>query len=280
MEYKCKCGKKYKINPSRKMLCICGKWFDPRNHVPECLPTVLNCIYHVYATRINNGWEQNLEKLEKYASIFNGKRFCTISCDSNTVSYNILANRLERLGFKCYETPNDKVLREVLTFPLLLAAVQSTDPSEATFYAHTKGNTTADSVRGSIYWRNMMYRELLGGYEKCIKYLTQYKAVGTHKMVWPKDHVAPYPAKMSPMSKLQKYNWMFAGTFFWFRSFCVFNNENWRHIPTDRYGAESWLSGLFEASECKSVYQLWDENTYPTVSPYDPDIYPEKDREL
>jgi hypothetical protein len=73
---------------------------------------------------------------------------------------------------------------------------------------------------------------------------------------------------------------MFAGTFFWFRSYSVYTRPAWRYVPQDRYGAEAWLSGMFQAHECKSVYQIWPETVYPTPNPYRAEIYPAEDQQL
>jgi hypothetical protein len=89
-------------------------------------------------------------------------------------------------------------------------------------------------------------------------------------MHWPVDDKylrCPYP------NRLDHGQWMFAGTFFWFRHDAVFGKPNWWRIPRDRYGAESWLSGLFDVHEAATVFQPWPASEYPPPSPYDPRLY-------
>jgi hypothetical protein len=170
--------------------------------------------------------------------------------------------------------PNDPELRETATFLPLLLSVASVNSSEATFYAHTKGNSTSDDPRGATYWRNAMYANLLDRWKECLDLLTQppYVCVGTHKMHWGLSRnqpVNPYP------TGLRHGEWMLAGTFFWFRNDAVFGHPRWRYVPADRYGTEAWLSGLFSQAQAASVFQPWPEDQWPTPSPYSPSLYPE-----
>ena len=163
--------------------------------------------------------------------------------------------------------PNDPVLREVVTFPLLLDAIKSTDYAEATFYAHTKGNSTADSELGSEFWRNAMYHHLLDHVEVCRDLLMSHPCVGTHKLVWKQNERSPFP------SKLNVGCWMYAGTYFWFRHKDVFSTDKWCEVPKDRYGAEAWLSTLFHPDDAATVFQPWMACQYPLTSPYEPSLY-------
>lgn len=230
-----------------------------------------NCIYHVYPSKDNLAWFWNCMRLIQHADVFNGKKVVAISTDGTTEGYRDVAAILRPHGFKTIEFANDSYLREVVSFLPLLCHVQSEEEDEATFYAHTKGNSTKDNRTGAMYWRNVAYRELLGNYENCMKKLRKYACVGIHKMKYQSGSQV-YP------SRLPYGQWMLAGTFFWFRHDMVFSHPCWRNVPVDRYGAEAWLSGLLHEKHAHSVYQLWDENLFPAPSPYDPDIYPTGDR--
>lgn len=278
VKHNCQCGRHFRVDPNCRTYCVCGRFFEPSKYVSEVEPSIRHCIYHIYASNKNDIWKKNIAKIKQYIDVFNGKKVCAIACDNLTVPYSEVEAIMSNLGFKCYEFPNDNYLREVLTFTPLLSCVKSDSIHEAIFYAHTKGNTTPLSCEGTTYWRNVMYNKLLGGYKECMKHLTKYKAVGTHKFRFSKDDV-PYPKRESPRSCKQPFCWMFAGTYFWLRSHCIFRNINWYYVPVDRYGAESWLSGFIEPDSCHSVYQPFDENAdHP--NPYDPAIYAKEDREL
>jgi len=231
----------------------------------------LNCLYHVYPSTANDVWRANVRQLLKRMHVFNGRLVVAVAVDDTTHTAQEVqrefgdVRRIEMLVL-----PNDPTLRETATLLPLLEAVQSENKAEATFYAHTKGNSTRDSALGAELWRNAMYHHLLDHVHVCRDLLMSHPCVGTHKMVYPRhspDLRVPYP------TRLQHGNWLFAGTFFWFRHDAVFTHPAWRDVPRDRYGAEAWLSGLFHHQQAASVFQPWPADQYPTPSPYNPRIY-------
>lgn len=240
--------------------------------VPATKPTLRHCLYHCYPSRANDTWRANVEQLLRRVRVFNGQKVVAIALDDTTWDYATAAEPFRQAGFTCLRHANDERLREVATFLPLLLHVASVDPREAVFYAHTKGNSTSENARGAMYWRNVAYRELLDGWRRRMRNLKHHAAIGVHKIVWTPTDAPPYP------SGLRHGLWMLAGTFFWFRSACVFSHPEWRYVPPDRYGAEAYLSGLLPSHLAKSVYQLWPEDVYPTPTPYDPDLYPPQDR--
>jgi hypothetical protein len=230
------------------------------------LVTRLNLIYHVCPLRTNDGWKDNLWEVIKRWSVFTGRKVLAIATGEDLHEPETVKQLINRSDAEYLLVPNDKELREVASFLPLLETIQSTDPSEASFYSHTKANSTADNAQGAWLWALAMYRHLLDRPEEIRELLRTFAAVGCCKMVWPKGTVAPYP------TRLAVGNWMFAGTFFAFRHNRVFT-KNWRSIPSDRYAAEAWLSTMFEESECVSVYQPFDFSQYPTPTPYDPSMH-------
>jgi len=228
--------------------------------------TVRNLIYHCCPLKSNDLWRANVRQLLDHPEAFNGRRLIAVGTGEGMHDLDEVRKELGNFA-ELMPIPNDKELREVVSFLPLLCGVASTASNEATFYAHTKGNSTADSVEGATYWRNAGYRYLVGEWESCAEHLRSHKAVGIHKMVYPTPSDSPFP------SGLRHGRWMFCGTFFWFRNDQVFNQAKWRKVPVDRYGAEAWLSGLLAPEECKSVYQKWPEEIYPTPNPYDPQLY-------
>lgn len=238
-------------------------------------PTTLrrNLLYHCCPLRANDLWERNLDQLLERIDVFDGAIHVAVSTgdDSRLHPVRAVQDRFRRArqlaGIHFVPIRNDRRLREVASFRELIGRVETRDPTQATFYAHTKGNATNDDVRGAIYWRNMMYHKLLDGWERCMELLRDAPAVGCNKMVWGENQRPPYP------TALRHGRWMFAGTFFWFRNASVYAHPRWNEVPSDRYGAEAWLSGMFEPDECTSVFQPWREDKYPPPSPYDPELY-------
>ncbi len=235
---------------------------------PRPIPTVRNCIYHVYASTRNDLWERNVNQLLKRIALFNGRRVVAIAYgQDDIVPFDQVAQRFAGQGFEILKILNCRELREVASFRSLLESVASLDPEAATFYAHTKANSTNDDPLGAKRWAHLMYDKLLR--PEVPELLAEWSAVGTHKMQWPRGTCFQFP------SMLQRGQYMFAGTFFWFRHDRVFAHPQWRDIPHDRYGAEAWLAGFIPPEECHSVWQPPGFDRYPTSSPYNPSHYPE-----
>lgn len=226
------------------------------------VPSRRNLIYHCYASRANDGWRDNLAELVARWQVFNGRRIVAIACDENTHRFADVRRQLPE-DCDAIEFRNNPRLREVATFRQLLDRVASTNHWEATFYAHTKANTTAVGGPGAWYWSVAMYRHLLDQPHVVGDLLRSHAFVGACKMIWPHDHRPPYP------TGLNVGNWMFAGTFFWFRHDAIFANDRWRQIADDRYGAEAWPSTVCPwEGEGATIYQPWPADELG-VNPYD-----------
>ena len=230
----------------------------------------LNLIYHACPLAANDTWRANVRQLKLRLHIFNGAKHVAIVAGDGLLQPDVVMREFADDSINYHVMPNDRELRETVTFLPLLEAVASDNPLEASWYGHTKGNSTADDPVGAELWRNSMYHHLLDHHFVCRDLLLRHPCVGTHKMVFPMDHDVlhvPYP------TRLKHGNWMFAGTFFWFRHDAVFGHDRWRDVPRDRYGAEAWLSGLFAADDAATVFQPWPANEYPPPNPYDPRVY-------
>jgi hypothetical protein len=229
-----------------------------------------NLLYHVCPTRDGDAWRCNVRQLVRRWGVFTGRRVVAVAYGPGLHDIDEVRAEFGRTatGLECFAIENDPELREVASFAALLAAVQSTDRYEATFYGHTKGTSRANGqALGAELWRNQMYASLLDEIHVVRHALLRVPAVGTFLMHWPRTQRSPYP------SGLEHGNWMFAGTFFWFRHDAVFSRPDWAEVPRDRYGAEAWLGGLFDYRDVLSVHQPWPIDQYPWPSPYDPKLY-------
>lgn len=226
-----------------------------------------NLIYHLCPLSDNDGWRQNVRQLVKRWGVFNGRRIIAVARGKSMEPMSEIYKELGRRECEILKFDNDPQLREVATFLPLLEVVKNA--SGATFYAHTKGNSTAADARGAIRWRNAMYLHLLErDLERSMRELRRRVFVGCHKMVWG-QRKPPYP------SGLSHGTWFLAGTFFWFRNDVVFSSDKWRDVPRDRYGAEAWPAGIVDYWEAASVYQKFPEHqTYTVIdNPYNPALY-------
>lgn len=241
--------------------------------------TVRNLIYHVCPLRENTLWRRNVQQLVRRWDVFNGRRIVAVAYDRDNQLWPLkeVVREFGGVDAEWLPLPNDRVLREVASFVPLLCAVQNTRRNEATFYAHTKGNSTAEShegnqnvtgrIRGAKRWRNAMYHHLLDRADECMQKLREFPCVGTCQARWREGQRFMYP------SRLFHGWWMFCGTFFWFRNDKVFGHPRWRAIPMDRYGAEAWLGDLFTADQAHSMFQPFMSTLFPGVNPYDPRHY-------
>lgn len=231
--------------------------------------TVRNLIYHVYPA---GDWESIAREIATYRDIFNGKRIIAIADPGG--GYDIQGvEHVCRSIFQptsCEIFVNHTDLRETITFPWLINSVLNSNPNEATFYAHTKANTTADNPNGATRWRHVMTENLLGRWQDAMQRLSGHAFVGTHKMIWPANCPSPFPTRLRAT-----YPWMHCGTFWWFRHDQVSKLHRPGLIVPDRYGVEAWPSQLIPHSEAYSMWQPWaeHESAYPQLNPYDPGMY-------
>lgn len=243
-----------------------------------------NLIYHVCPLKANERWRANLAKLKEHIGIFNGKRLITTACCGPGESKGYATHRSwevhnEMSGLDCefMDISNDPILRERATFLQLLLSIASDDPTEATFYAHTKGIATLETsdktmpddmrIQGCIRWRNAMYHHLLGRHEEVMKHLRRYDCVGTTQIacngldqwLWP--------------GRVRWGYWHFAGTFFWFRHDGIFLRSAWRNIWCDHYGVEAWLGGFVPLAHSFSILQPFNCFGPPPFRVYEPATY-------
>ena len=254
--------------------CPFSKW-KPTSKIYDLgyVPMIykLNLIYHVCPLIANDIWRANVQQMRRRLKKFTGKKVVAVAVGKNLHPPAVVEREFNDDTVEFLKVENDTQLREVATFLPLLKKVESTCHEEATFYAHTKGNSTEDGFLGAEMWRNAMYHHLLDHLEVCRDLLRTHPCVGTHKLCWPVGE-DPYPKNASKKS-FKRGIWMFAGTFFWFRNDAVFTHPRWMEVPQDRYGAEAWLSGLFKVDEAATVFQPWPVDGFPGPNPYDPKIY-------
>lgn len=238
---------------------------SPRLVSLENVATRRNLIYHICPFDGADAWRHNIRQLVKRLDLFNGKRIVAIATGERLAPpvevKAAFGEHAESIEF--IELPNDVLLRERATFEPLMERVASTDPGEATFYAHAKGVSTVGSAEGVMYWRNLMYRTLLDEFESRVQpSLAEAPVVGTHRLAF---HVT-YP------DGLAASDWHFSGSFFWFRNADVFS-QDWRgELPASGWGVEAWPGRMFPLHESRCLAM---ENP---VNAYDPGTYAESDR--
>ncbi len=235
---------------------------------PASTITRRNLLYHVTPFTSNDIWLRNIRQLLKRLDLFNGRRVIAVATGDGLALPEVVKAAFGTHQVEILPHPNSRELRENATFLKLLEQVASTDPIEATFYAHAKGVAKdvlcSGDPLGSRYWRNAMYHELLDDWNRIAELLEEYPVVGSHRRHHP-EQPQIYPDGQSSSE------WHFAGTFFWFRNRDVFATNRWREVwqPTG-WGAEAWVGRmfLFDQSACVAYDGLTDH--------YNPDSYDPK----
>lgn len=232
---------------------------------PKSNITTRNLIYHITPFASNDIWLRNVRQLLKRIDLFNGRKVIAVAIGEGLVPVEQVRQAFGNVTVEIITRPNSAQLRENATFLPLLESVADPDPHTATFYAHAKGVgkdvCCLGPPRGSLYWRNAMYHELLDDWSRINELLIDSAIVGTHRRQHNENHqIYPDGQSTSP--------WHFAGTFFWFRNQDVFSTDRWREVwqPTG-WGTEAWPGRMFdfEQSACVAYDGLEDL--------YNPDVY-------
>ena len=232
-----------------------------------------NLIYHVYPQPSNGAWWANLAQLKRRLHLFNGKKIIAVAQGPDLLSTTIVQLAL---GSSCtyLEIPNDARLRDSATFLPLLRAVKSQDPTEATFYGHTKGAsphlwTDERLCRAIMYWRNTMYHLLLDKWPEVTRALDTHPCVGCFLIDWS----SLGPGTMRSPAGFVHGIWHFAGTFFWFRHDCLFGDPRWSAIADDPWANEMYLGGIFSADQAFSMNERGAPAQADQTRLHDPDSY-------
>jgi hypothetical protein len=197
-------------------------------------------------------WDDNIQTLCRYFPVFNGRKIVVVRTgDDMTPPADVEAVFAKHgaRGIEFRHRPNDPTLHEAANFIETLEDLQSLDPNEATFYAHTKGvryTEPSEIKRISIrQWRNRMYYECLHDADHVDATLSRYDAAGCFKLKEPLIQKRSWTA------------WMFCGTFFWFNHAALFSKDNWRYLgpEVDRFGVENFLGVHIPKERAHSFFE-------------------------
>lgn len=251
-----------------------------KKHTPPPIPTppltaiaIRNLAYHVYPKSNTPALVNNLIQIRRRWDLFNGRRIISVATGPGLLPVDRI---IELLGTDAeyFERPNDPRLRDTASFRPMLEILRDLNPNQATFYAHTKG--TAELHNGDqprqlaiARWRNRMYHELLDNWPAVAHELQTHAACGIYKV----DVSQLGPNLVHTPCGLPWKNFLYAGTFFWFRHDCIFRNPQWSAIPDDPYANEAWLGSLLRSDQAATIYQVWEPTHFPHLEFYNPHAY-------
>jgi hypothetical protein len=181
-----------------------------------------NLYFYLYPIK-GTCWPWHLVKLRAYWNVFNGRKLIVIARDGRTEASERVLPWLGATDYQVMQVDNDPGLGETRSFLDGLARLQSSDPQEATFYAHAKGVTRpAHLLPNILAWCDAMYLLNLSSPELVDRLMERFDTVGAF-------HLAPPGAP-----------WIFGGTFFWFKHSALFSGR-WTEIERTRHGVENYV---------------------------------------
>lgn len=236
----------------------------------------LNMIYHITAVDRPLMW-YNLERLRQRMALFNGKKIITIALpgedDATKTLLNFtsdeerefaisqsqhIASYIQRfLGTDDRTTynivPNSLEAEAPHFFKTAAPMVQSTDPTEFTFYGHTKGIRYRQGMReyqGVALWTDALYSHVLDPFGDVVSRLMSgwscYGAVKVDRGGGDFDWCG-----------VPGIQWHYSGSFFWFNHAHVFTHPEWyQPSDTSRYRLEYWLPRLISSEKAYSSFSL------------------------
>jgi hypothetical protein len=215
--------------------------------------TRLNLVYHVTPVQHpDDVWQWNVRELLKRIHHFNGRRIITVVTPTTGWAMDPPEAVVEAFAGHDVEFrfgPNDPKLREAPHFFPAMREIASTDPSEAVFYAHTKGVSHLDQrVVGA--WTAAMYHHNLDRIDEVRELLRRGSCAGIAKRYGYFENLClGAPRKKWTVPRRRWHDWHFAGTFWWVRHDRLFSNFDWDQIPLHPYVVEGYLANFFTAEE-------------------------------
>lgn len=202
---------------------------------------IRNLLYSVFATYWSDEWRLNVERLNQYADVFNGRKLVIVRTDANTVLPSVVEKAFT-FPVEFRHTTNDPLRWESHLFLGTLGELYSLREDEITFYAHTKAvrhKGPADFIRWIRIWRNRMYDECLGDLTRVEKVMETAACAGCYRTIEFKEPYTPA--------------WFFAGTYWWLNHAKLFS-ANWQPAMLKPHDIEAYPSKVFSRKDSACFY--------------------------
>ena len=256
---------------------ILSRWFaGPGGYRFSPLPlidrqqVVTHILYHVMPLAGDSEWiwRQHVQWLREVRPQFNGRLIVGIVTPGpgEPRNYSPLADvqrAFDGMDAEFVVMQNDytkgkqKGRGEGITFPQMLAKINTTDPNHVFFYGHTKCVTRPEEKPDSAVhrWAKTIFDTTFRNRENVIDELDERAIVGSCRV------------RASKINRMAK--WFYGGTFWACRCDQVFS-RNWQKL-TNSYGCvEMWVNGIFGAEEGGCV--ILDDLANSTLL-YSPDFW-------
>ena len=210
----------------------------------------INLVYHIAPLRSNDIWRVNIGLLRPHLHKFD-RLVIGVASGSDMVPLESVRKELEGYPVEWIVRPNNTMLGEAATFPELLNTVASRDPTEATFYGHTKGVSKPGDTAVDM-WRKTLYHSCLSNVDEVKNILTRYACAGPYKK----------RGRIDADFSVDQASFHFSGSFFWFRNDQIFSNPAWMKVRQYRYGVEEYLGRMLQAEDAACLYGDYSGNLY------------------
>ena len=224
-----------------------------------------NLAYHVYPLP---GWRWNIDQLRRRLHLFDGRCVVGVVVDEHTEPPEAVQEAMP--GCETVVLPNNPQLGETVTWGPIWELLRG-EPG-VTFHAHTKGvspthkeqvvrlgqsggvpfvrevfwrpaTTDTDRQQTMRLWASILYSANLDRWLEVEAMLQDYPIVGAMRTT------VTVPSGLSAFAPA----WYYAGSFYWVRNSDFFERD-WRSVPQNFYGTESWQSQAFRISEAGCVF--------------------------
>jgi len=217
-----------------------------------------NLLFFIHPIAGNGVWQRRVIQLRQRMPLFNGKRIVAITTGGGLDSASEVRTALDGLGCEFVEVPNDATLREVAAFEPMFSRVESTDPTEATLFAHAKG-VTRPPMSAPQAWGDVLFAT----------HCDYWQAVEAVLMCKP---IAGCFKKFGRGFAESESEWHYSGSWFWFRNAELFS-RNWRKIDLFWAGIEPYPSLHFSDAEAGSIFM---EGNVNSLNLYDSALWESK----
>jgi hypothetical protein len=227
-------------------MCPVVDHLDPNARAPRRAQAgvVRHLIYHLCP--LGPAWRWHLSELLPRLPLFNGLRLMTVAAGDGCAPIGDVLELLAGHDIETRVVANDKDLREMAGYPLLLRELSAyRGEGDVHLYGHAKGASSEAKFDGVREWSRTMLTVLLDYWPAVRRGLVDHACVGLFRR---RMHLAGHPG----------CNWHYSGSWRWARNADWFERRwdaheyHWASTETQpgslfAYGESACLFGEFEA---------------------------------
>ena len=197
-------------------------------------------LYHVWPVR-GAMWKWNVEQLLQRIDLFNGRRIVGIVSDARSEPAEAVKGAFAGHGCEFIELPNEP-LGEVVTFPAMLARLETEADEDLVFYGHAKGVRHEPRIPAPVRrWAEVQYQVALDNWLAVREQMSAFPMTGVFRM----------------LGRFRAHqfvgDWHYSGTFFWMRN-AVARSSRFRPVPRFYGGVEAWPGTMFAEAETGCLF--------------------------